>query len=102
MWFYSVVVSMRIINLHEAKTNLSCLVEQAAKGDSFIIAKAGKPLVKVTALGTSEPVQMKRIGFLATNYKYLMISIVWVVMKFRRTLVVNHEITSWLPPLPIP
>jgi prevent-host-death family protein len=56
---------MRIINLQNAKNNLSCLVEQAAKGDSFIIAKAGKPLVKVTALYTSEPVQMRRIGFLA-------------------------------------
>jgi prevent-host-death family protein len=55
---------MRIINLQEAKTNLSRLVEQAAKGDSFIIAKAGEPLVKVTALNAPEPVQKKRIGFL--------------------------------------
>lgn len=56
---------MRIINLHEAKINLSRLVEQAAKGDSFIIAKAGKPLVKVTAVNVPELAQKKRIGFLA-------------------------------------
>jgi PIN domain nuclease of toxin-antitoxin system len=38
---------MRTVNIHEAKTHLSRLVEQAAKGASFVIAKAGKPLVKV-------------------------------------------------------
>ena len=43
-------VSMETINIHEAKTHLSRLVEQAAKGEPFIIAKAGKPLVKVVPL----------------------------------------------------
>jgi prevent-host-death family protein len=38
---------MRIVNIHEAKTHLSRLVEEAANGESFVIAKAGKPLVKV-------------------------------------------------------
>lgn len=37
---------MRTINIHEAKTHLSKLVERAAEGESFIIAKAGRPLVK--------------------------------------------------------
>ena len=37
---------MRTVNIHEAKTNLSRLVAEAAKGESFVIAKAGKPLVK--------------------------------------------------------
>jgi len=41
---------METINIHEAKTHLSRLVEQAAKGEPFIIAKAGKPLVKVVPL----------------------------------------------------
>ena len=41
---------MLIINIHEAKTQLSRLVDNAVKGESFIIAKAGKPLVKVSAL----------------------------------------------------
>jgi prevent-host-death family protein len=56
---------MRTINIHEAKTHLSRLVEAAAKGESFIIAKAGKPLVKVSAIDTPEAVQPQRLGFLA-------------------------------------
>jgi prevent-host-death family protein len=55
---------MQTINIHEAKTHLSRLVEQAVRGESFVIAKAGKPLVKVIALGTPEAGQIKRIGFL--------------------------------------
>jgi prevent-host-death family protein len=53
---------MRTINIHEAKTQLSKLVDQAAQGDSFVIAKAGKPLVKVAALDASAEPQ--RLGFL--------------------------------------
>ena len=56
---------MRSINIHEAKTHLSRLVEQAAKGEPFIIAKAGKPLVKVTALDAPTAGQVRRLGFLA-------------------------------------
>ncbi|NEH40225.1 type II toxin-antitoxin system Phd/YefM family antitoxin, partial [Rhizobium ruizarguesonis] len=41
---------MQTVNIHEAKTHLSRLVDKAAKGESFIIAKAGKPMVKVTPL----------------------------------------------------
>ena len=55
---------MQTVNIHEAKTHLSRLVEQAAKGEPFIIAKAGKPLVKVTPLHTPAGVQMRRLGFL--------------------------------------
>lgn len=56
---------MQTFNIHAAKTHLSRLVEQAAKGESFIIAKAGKPLVKVTALDAPSPRQMRRLGFLS-------------------------------------
>jgi len=55
---------MEIVNIHEAKTNLSRLVDAASKGESFIIAKAGKPLVKVVALDAPESVRAKRLGFL--------------------------------------
>ncbi|MBM0106472.1 type II toxin-antitoxin system Phd/YefM family antitoxin [Steroidobacter sp. S1-65] len=55
---------MKTINIHEAKTHLSRLVEQAARGESFIIAKAGKPLVKVVPVTAPEASQVKRIGFL--------------------------------------
>ena len=54
---------MVTVNIHEAKTQLSKLVDQAAKGESFVIAKAGKPLVKVTALDA--PAAPRRLGFLA-------------------------------------
>jgi antitoxin (DNA-binding transcriptional repressor) of toxin-antitoxin stability system len=56
---------MKAVNIHDAKTHLSRLVDQAAKGESFVIAKAGKPLVKVSALHAPEAGQMRRIGFLA-------------------------------------
>jgi prevent-host-death family protein len=56
---------MQVFNIHEAKTQLSRLVDMAAKGESFVIAKAGKPLVKVVALDAPEPSQRKRRGFLA-------------------------------------
>jgi prevent-host-death family protein len=51
------------VNIHEAKTQLSKLVDQAAKGESFVIAKAGRPLVKVVALDA--PTARRRLGFLA-------------------------------------
>jgi prevent-host-death family protein len=56
---------MRTVNIHEAKTHLSRLVDEAAKGEPFIIAKAGKPVVKVTALETPSSAQIRRLGFLA-------------------------------------
>jgi prevent-host-death family protein len=56
---------MQTYNIHEAKTQLSRLVDQAAKGEPFVIAKAGKPLVKVLALEAPEPSQISRFGFLA-------------------------------------
>ncbi len=55
---------MQTVNIHEAKTHLSRLVEQAAKGEPFVIAKAGKPLVKVVPLDTPEVGQPRRLGFL--------------------------------------
>ena len=56
---------MRTVNIHEAKTHLSRLVEQAVAGEPFIIAKAGRPLVKVTALGAPTVAQARRLGFMA-------------------------------------
>ena len=45
---------MEIVNIHEAKTNLSRLMEKVAKGESFIIAKAGKPIGKVVPIDEAE------------------------------------------------
>ena len=56
---------MKTVNIHAAKTNLSKLVEEASQGEPFIIAKAGKPVVKVTALSTPVGAPAKRLGFMA-------------------------------------
>ena len=56
---------MKTVNIHEAKTQLSRLVEQASKGEAFIIAKAGKPVVKVIALTSPTGAQVRRLGFMA-------------------------------------
>lgn len=54
---------MKTVNIHEAKTHLSRLVDEAVSGESFIIAKAGTPLVKVTSL--EKPAKQQRLGFMA-------------------------------------
>ena len=59
---------MRIVSLDKAKAQLSRLVEEAAKGKPFIIAKAGKPMVKVTALDTASSKQVRRLGFLRGQF----------------------------------
>ncbi|QGP51432.1 prevent-host-death family protein [Piscirickettsia salmonis] len=55
---------MQTVNIHEAKTHLSRLIEKASSGEPFIIAKAGKPLVKVVPLGAPDETDVKRVGFL--------------------------------------
>ena len=58
---------MRIVNIHEAKTHLSKLIDRAVQGESFVIAKSGNPLVKVTRIArTTEP---RRVGFMVGQIK---------------------------------
>ena len=59
---------MESVNIHEAKTRLSQLVARAAKGEAFIIAKAGKPVARVTACDSPEENQQKRLGFMAGEF----------------------------------
>lgn len=56
---------MKAYNIHDAKTHLSRLVEQAAGGEPFVIAKAGRPMVKVVPLDAVPAVPHKRFGFMA-------------------------------------
>jgi len=56
---------MEIVNIHEAKTRLSKLLQQVSRGEPFIIAKAGRPIAKVVAVETPEPDQARRLGFLS-------------------------------------
>jgi len=53
---------MKTVDIHEAKAQLSRLVDRAAKGEVFVIAKVGKPLVKVAAFDA--PTGPRRLGFL--------------------------------------
>lgn len=55
---------MKTVNIHEAKTNLSRLIEGAVNGEPFLIAKAGKPMVRVTMVAQPAP---RRLGFLADD-----------------------------------
>lgn len=59
---------MNTVNMHEAKTRLSQLVDKAAKGEPFIIAKAGKPVARVTAIDSPEPHAIRRVGFLRDQF----------------------------------
>ena len=56
---------MRTVNMHEAKTHLSRLVKAASEGEPFIIARSGKPVVKVTAVDVPDIGAGRRLGFLA-------------------------------------
>lgn len=59
---------MPTVNIHEAKTHLSRLIEAAANGETVVIAKAGKPLVKLTALDAPVGRGKRRLGFMADQF----------------------------------
>lgn len=60
---------MRTINIHEAKTHLSRLIDEVEQGNSFIIAKAGRPKARVVPLETSREETLKRrFGFMKDVY----------------------------------
>jgi len=56
------------VNIHEAKTHLSRLVERVAKGESIVIAKAGKPMAKLVPLDAGDTAPPKRIGFMTGEF----------------------------------
>ena len=60
---------MRSVNIHEAKTHLSRLVNAAANGEPFIIARAGKPMVKVMAIEAPDAGPKRRLDFLAGQFQ---------------------------------
>jgi prevent-host-death family protein len=56
--------------MHEAKTNLSKLIDETVNGGQpFVIAKAGKPLVKVVRIDTEAEKPRRRIGFMKGELK---------------------------------
>jgi prevent-host-death family protein len=59
---------MKAVNIHEAKTHLSRLVEAAANGEPFIIAKAGRAMVKVVPINEPAVKAPQRLGFLEGQF----------------------------------
>ncbi len=58
---------MKIVNIHEAKTHLSKLVEEVLGGETVIVAKAGKPMVQLAKIGIQSGV--RPLGLLAGKGK---------------------------------
>jgi prevent-host-death family protein len=55
--------AMKQVNLYEAKTRLSALVDEAAAGEEIVIAKNGKALAKLTPLTPAASRPAPRFGF---------------------------------------
>jgi prevent-host-death family protein len=56
-----------VVNIHEAKTNLSRIVDEVAAGAEVIIAKAGKPMARLSPIKV--PVRAKKLGRLKGRIK---------------------------------
>jgi len=59
---------VQIVNIHEAKTHLSRLIAAAEQGEPFVIAKAGKPVVLVTAIVDETKEPASRLGFMKGEF----------------------------------
>jgi prevent-host-death family protein len=57
------------VNIHYAKTHLSRLLEGVSRGESFVIAKAGKPVASVLPYRAEEPAPLRRLGFLEGQFQ---------------------------------
>jgi prevent-host-death family protein len=60
---------VKSVDIRTAKVNLSRLVAQAAKGEPFVITKAGNPLVKVVPVDAPSPRKVRRLGFMMGRIK---------------------------------
>lgn len=58
---------MSTVNIHDAKTHLSRLLERVEAGETVIIARAGAPIAKVAPLDT--PAAPRRLGFLSGEFR---------------------------------
>ncbi len=55
---------MAQVNIHEAKTHLSKLLDRVARGEEIVVAKAGKPVARLVPVEDRVELAKKRIGFL--------------------------------------
>ncbi|WP_312327120.1 hypothetical protein [Stenotrophomonas sp.] len=59
--------SILLARYHDTEARLSRLVEPAAEGKSFDMAKVGKRIAEVTVFDSAAPVEIKRFGFMAAQ-----------------------------------
>ena len=59
---------MTTVNVHEAKTHLSQLLDRAARGETITIAKAGKPVARLVPVEVV-PAAQRRLGFLTGRFR---------------------------------
>jgi prevent-host-death family protein len=57
---------MKTVNVHEAKTHLSRLLEEVEAGQEVVIARAGRPVARLLPLAPARP--PRRLGILAGRY----------------------------------
>lgn len=89
---------MHTVNIHEAKTHLSRLVDRAVKAESFIIARSGKPMVKVVAIDAPAAGEMRRVGFMAGQFfQFQTRLIAWPMRKSGSCLAATHETSARCP-----
>jgi prevent-host-death family protein len=55
----------KTVNIHEAKTHLSQLLQFAAQGNEVVICKAGEPIARLTSANSNEPLGERPLGLLA-------------------------------------
>jgi len=55
---------METVNIHEAKTHLSRILERVAHGQSIVIARAGRPVARLTPMDPPALTASRRVGFL--------------------------------------
>lgn len=57
-----------IVNVHDAKTHFSRLLDRAHRGETIILAKAGKPYARLVPIEAEAPRPARRIGFMKGEF----------------------------------
>jgi antitoxin (DNA-binding transcriptional repressor) of toxin-antitoxin stability system len=83
----------KTVDIAEDRGKLSGLIDQAVKGEPFIISKEGEPLDKVSALGAPGPTKTRRLGFRRGRSSSRTISIRCIVRKSNRCSMVTSKST---------
>lgn len=61
---------MPTVNIHEAKTQFSRIVDQAEAGEEFVIARAGKPVAKLVGLAAAGTTRPRKLGLGKKKFRF--------------------------------